>query len=123
MVNGFAKVAGFELFGTVEHAQGRTSTEKDNRQFTQYAVDGIYRFGRAENLFVGARYNNVLAELKGISAPVTIERTAFSAGWFLTKNILLKGEYVTQKYEKFPSSDVRNSGKFDGYVIAATIGF
>jgi len=123
MVNGFAKVKGFEVFGTLEHAQGRTSTEKSNRQFTQYAVDGIYRFGRSENLFVGARYNNVLAELKGIAAPVTIDRTAFSAGWFLTKNILLKGEYVTQKYEKFPSSDVRNSGKFDGYVVAATIGF
>lgn len=123
MVNGFAKVKGFEVFGTLEHAQGRTSTETTNRQFTQYAVDGIYRFGNTENLFVGARYNNVLAELKGIPAPVTIERIAYSAGWFLTKNILLKGEYVTQKYEKFPTSDVRSSGKFDGYVIAATIGF
>ncbi|HVW61722.1 MAG TPA: hypothetical protein VHC48_16835 [Puia sp.] len=123
MLNGFAKIAGFEVFGTLEHSEGRTNTEKSNRQFTQYAVDGIYRFGREENLFIGARYNNVLAELKGIPAPITVERTAFSAGWFLTKNILLKGEYVTQKYEKFPTSDYRNGGKFDGYVIAATIGF
>jgi hypothetical protein len=123
MVNGFAKVAGFEFFGTLEHAQGRTSTEVANRQFTQYAVDGIYRFGKEENLFVGVRYNNVLAELKGINAPVTIDRTAFAGGWFLTKNVLLKGEYVIQNYRDFPIADYRNGGKFNGYVVAATIGF
>lgn len=123
MVNGFAKLSGFEFFGTLEHAQGRSSTEVSNRQFTQYAVDGIYRFGKSENLFVGVRYNNVLAEIKGISAPVTIDRVAWAAGWFLTKNILLKGEYVTQNYRDFPVADYRNGGKFNGYVIAATIGF
>jgi len=66
MINGFAKVKGFEFFGTLEHAQGRTSTEVSNRQFTQYAVDGIYRFGKSEDLFVGVRYNNVLAEMKAL---------------------------------------------------------
>jgi hypothetical protein len=123
MLNGFAKIKGFEFFGTLEHAMGRTSTELSNRQFTQYAVDGIYRFGRSENLFIGVRYNNVLAELKGIGAPVTIDRVALAGGWFLTKNVLLKGEYVTQNYRDFPTTDYRNGGKFNGYVIAATIGF
>jgi len=123
MVNGFAKVGGFELFGTFEHGQGRSSTEASNRQFNQYAVDGVYRFGHADNLFVGVRYNGVTAELKGISAPVTINRFAASGGWFLTKNVLLKGEWVTQKYLDFPVSDYRSSGKFYGYVIAATVGF
>jgi hypothetical protein len=123
MVNGFAKVAGFELFGTLEHAQGRTSTETSNRQFNQYSVDGVYRFGKEENLFVGLRYNGVTAELKGISSPVTVNRFAAAAGWFLTKNVLLKGEYVTQSYLDFPEGDYRASGKFHGYVVAATIGF
>jgi len=123
MVNGFAKVGGFELFGTFEHGQGRTSTETANRQFNQYAVDGIYRFGHSENLFVGVRYNGVTAELKGISSPVTINRFAAAGGWFLTKNVLLKGEWVTQKYLDFPVADYRSSGKFYGYVIAATVGF
>lgn len=123
MFNGFAKIAGLELFGTFEHAQGRSSTETANRQFNQYAIDGVYRFGKNENLFIGARYNGVTAELKGISGPITINRFATSAGWFLTKNVLLKGEWVTQKYEDFPLSDYRNGGKFYGYVIAATVGF
>ena len=123
MANGFVKFQGLELFGTLEHSQGKTSTEVASRQFNQYAIDGIYRFGRNENLFIGARYNGVTAELKGISSPVTINRFAAAAGWFLTKNILLKGEYVTQSYVDFPTTDYRNGGKFDGYMIVATVGF
>lgn len=123
MLNGFAKIGGLEFFGTYEHGQGKSSTEIASRQFNQYAVDGIYRFGYHDNLFVGARYNAVTAELKGISSPVTINRFAAAGGWFLTKNVLVKGEYVTQSYLDFPVSDYRNGGKFDGYVIAATIGF
>jgi hypothetical protein len=123
MVNGFAKVGGFELFGTFEHGQGRGNTEKSNRQFNQYAVDGIYRFGHNENMFVGLRYNSVTAELKGIARPVTVTRFAAAGGWFLTRNVLLKGEWVTQSYLDFPVTDYRNRGQFDGYVVAATIGF
>jgi hypothetical protein len=123
MLNGFAKLGGLEVFGTFEHGQGRSNTETVNRQFNQYAVDGVYRFGHNENLFVGVRYNGVTAELKGLAAPITINRVAGSAGWFLTNNVLLKGEYVSQSYLDFPSADYRNSGKFYGYVIAATIGF
>ncbi|HTI94834.1 MAG TPA: hypothetical protein VL727_29785 [Puia sp.] len=123
MINGFAKVAGFEFFGTFEHGQGRSTTETSNRQFNQYAVDGVYRFGHNENLFVGLRYNGVTAELKGVPKPITVNRFAAAGGWFLTKNVLLKGEWVTQSYLDFPVSDYRNGGKFDGYVIAATVGF
>jgi hypothetical protein len=123
MANAFVKIRGFELFGTLEHAQGKTSTETASRQFNQYAVDGVYRFGKDENLFVGLRYNGVTAELKGVASPVTINRFAASAGWFLTKNILMKGEYVTQSYLDFAPTDYRNGGKFDGYVVVATIGF
>ena len=123
MMNGFVKIAGLELFGTYEYGQGRSTTEKTNRHFNQYAVDGVYRFGHKENLFVGARYNGVTAELKGINNAITVNRFAAAAGWFLTKNVLLKGEYVNQKYNDFPTSDYRSGGKFDGYVIAATVGF
>jgi hypothetical protein len=123
MVNGFAKIGGFELFGTYEYGQGRGVAETITRHFNQYAVDGVYRFGKMENLFVGARYNSVTAELKGLGSPVTVNRFAAAAGWFMMKNVLLKGEYVTQSYNDFPTSDYRSGGKFYGYVVAATIGF
>jgi len=123
MFNAFAKVGGFELFGTYEYGQGRGTTENITRHFNQYAVDGVYRFGHQENLFVGARYNGVTAELKGLNNAVTVNRFAAAAGWFLTKNVLLKGEYVTQSYLDFPTGDYRKGGEFHGYVVAATVGF
>ncbi len=127
--NGFIKYTGLELFGTYEVAKGRAYAAADKRDANQYAIEAIYRFGSKENVFIGARYNGVKADLAAVpnATPVQndvkIDRASFAAGWFLTKNILLKGEYVTQKYKDFNAADIRNGGKFDGFVIQAAIGF
>lgn len=128
MLNGFIKVRGLELFGTYETAKGRTKTETSTREANQYAVEGIYRLGKDENLYAGVRYNAVNARLANTAAiiytsDVKVDRFAAVAGWFVTKNVLMKGEYVIQKYANFPSNDHRNSGKFNGYVIEAVVGF
>jgi hypothetical protein len=123
MINGFVKVYGFEVFATYESSKGRTKAETIDRKATQTAIEGVYRFGKNENLFLGARYNTVKAGLAGIANEVTVKRTSFAGGWFMTKNVLLKGEYVIQKYVDFPTTDYRSSGKFNGYVIEAVVGF
>ncbi len=123
MLNGFVKVYGFEVFATYEAAKGRTKTETVDRKATQYAVEGVYRFGKNESFFLGARYNSVKATLTGIANDVSVNRTSLAGGWFMTKNVLLKGEIVNQKYVDFPTSDYRSSGKFNGYVIEAIVGF
>lgn len=123
MLNGFLKVQGLEFFGTYEKAKGRTKTESAERKMTQVAGEAIYRFGNAENLFVGARYNTVKVGLQNIANDVKVDRTSLSAGWFLTRNVLMKGEYVIQNYKDFPTSDYRAGGKFKGYVIEAVVGF
>ena len=128
MLNGFLKASGLELFGTYEKASGRTASETSTRDMNQFAIDGVYRFGKSENVFIGAKYNTVQSQLVGFTTDVNINRTAFSAGWFLTRNVLLKGEYVTQKYLHFENtttkgSDYRSGGKFNGYVIEAVVGF
>lgn len=123
MMNGFLKVKGVELFGTYEIAKGRTKTETSERNANQLAGDVIYRFGKDENLYIGARYNTVKAQLAAINEDVKINRVAFAGGWFLTKNILLKAEYVKQHYKDFPIADYRNGGKFNGYVVEAVVGF
>ncbi|WP_192823458.1 hypothetical protein [Rufibacter sp. LB8] len=133
-LNGFIKASGLELFGTIETASGRTKNETQERDVNQYALDAVYRFGKDENLFVGARYNTVTATLPNVAATPTtaaivfendvkVNRLAVGAGWFMTRNILLKGEYVTQEYKDFPTADYRNGGKFNGYVIQAAVGF
>ncbi|MDE3235662.1 MAG: hypothetical protein KGO81_06890 [Bacteroidota bacterium] len=134
MFNTFFKVSGFELFGTLETASGRSATETSNRTASQYAIDGVYRFGKKENLFIGARYNSVKAGLANNAAgtgagpivytnDVTVNRFALAGGWFLTRNVLLKAEYVNQVYNNFPAADYRAGGKFYGYVIEAVVGF
>lgn len=123
MINGFLKVQGLELFGTYENAQGRSKTETSIRRMQQYAGDAVYRFGWSENLFAGVRYNKVSGQLAGFADDINIDRWAAAGGWFITRNVLLKGEYVIQKYHNFPAVDYRSSGRFKGYVIEAVVGF
>lgn len=127
-LNAFLKAGGFELFGTLENAKGRTIAEKlanfDKRSVNQFAIDGIYRVGAKENFFVGVRYNTVNGKMiASNNNEQKISRLAFGAGWFITENILMKGEIVNQKYEDFPTSDIRSSGKFNGVVLQAIVGF
>lgn len=123
MLNGFLKVQGLELFGTYETAKGRTKLESTDRKMNQLAGEVVYRFGKAENLFVGGRYNTTKMLLAGFTNDIKVDRTSLAAGWFVTKNVLMKGEYVTQNYKDFPTSDYRSSGKFKGVVIEAIVGF
>ncbi|HTB53585.1 MAG TPA: hypothetical protein VK718_12515 [Ferruginibacter sp.] len=124
MINPFIKYQGLEFFGTYENAQGRTISEKNMRQATQYAADLIYRFPKnKENFWIGVRYNSVTATISGNPKDVTINREVASAGWFVTRNIMLKAEYTNQEYLNYPTTSIFNGGKFNGEMIEASIGF
>lgn len=123
-VNPFLKYKGWEAFGTFEAAEGRTITETSLRRVSQAAGEVIYRFPEpTERFWIGARYNTVKAALPEVSEDVRIDRATVSAGWFLTENIMLKGEYVHQGYHRFPLSDIRSGGAFHGGMLEASIGF
>ncbi|MEP7234483.1 MAG: hypothetical protein ABI778_04225 [Ignavibacteriota bacterium] len=123
MINPFVKFGGLEFFGTYESATGRTIRESSTRGVTQLAADLIYRFGANENFWIGARYNTVSATLPGNIADITINRIVASAGWFLTQNIMMKGEYVSQEYKNYPTEDIHSGGKFSGFIVEAALGF
>jgi hypothetical protein len=124
MINPFVKFKGIEFFGSYEMAQGRTITEPAMRTTTQYAADLIYRFpADKENFWVGVRYNSVTAAMKGGTQDVTITREVGSLGWFVTKNIMMKAEYVNQVYQNYATTNILNGGQFKGLVAEATIGF
>ena len=124
MINPFVKYKGLEFFGTYEMAQGRLITEPDMRTATQYAADLIYRFPRGkENFWIGGRYNSLVTTVPLNPTTVTINRVVGSVGWFATKNIMLKAEYVDQEYKNFAVTDIRSEGRFTGYMIEASIGF
>jgi hypothetical protein len=124
MINPFIKYKGLEFFGTYENAKGRTITETDMRQANQYAADLMYRFpAHKENFWIGARYNTVTAAIPGNPTDITINREVGSIGWFITKNIMLKAEYVKQVYQNYASNNILNGGQFNGIVMEASIGF
>jgi hypothetical protein len=124
MINPFIKYKGLEFFGTYEKARGRMITEENMRTTDQYAADLLYRFpAQNEHFWIGARFNSVKAQLPAVTNDVTMTRVAASAGWFLTKNIVLKAEYVNQAYNNFAANDIRSGGKFNGLMMEASIGF
>jgi len=122
MINPFVKYGGLEFFGTLELASGKANAETEDRSFNQYAGEVIYRFGTNEKIYVGGRYNYVTGEMMG-GTDVDISRFNLAAGWFMTKNILAKLEYVSQTHDGFPTNDLRNGGKFDGVMLEAVISF
>jgi hypothetical protein len=166
MINPFVKFKGLEFFGTYEQAAGNTAVENgdiqysnpslprftslDDRSAYNRAADLIYRFGKYEKFYVGARWNKVNAHIvqgqatttggsspninQGTRYPVSIERTSFAAGWFITRSIMLKAEYTSQTYDGFENimyvgpightnSSILSNGKFSGFVIQGAISF
>jgi hypothetical protein len=122
-INPFVKVRGLELFGVVERAEGMASTEPSERVWKQYALDSVYRFLPDEKLFVGARYNRAHGEAAGISGDVGANRWEVGGGWFITANVMAKGEYVTQKYFGYPPENIKNGGLFKGFMMEGIIAF
>jgi hypothetical protein len=134
MFNPFVKYKGLELFGTIELASGGDKAGYDDkRTANQYAGDVIYRFGKTEQFYIGAKYNTVSGkQLNSDAKAVTVNRVESSIGWFMTKNILAKLDYVSQDYKDFtqfagnvPTGNANNfyGGNFKGLVFEATISF
>ncbi|MES2179086.1 MAG: hypothetical protein V4550_14590 [Gemmatimonadota bacterium] len=123
VLNPFVKIGGLEFFGNIETVTGKAYTELGNRTWNQYDADLLYRFGPREQLYVGGRYNVANGALVGVANSVSVDRTAYALGWFVTPALLTKIEYVTQKYNDFPLTDIRNGGKFNGFMIQGAVAF
>jgi len=117
MFNIFAQAYGFELFGTAEQATGTSAFGGAAFKYTQVAADLLYRFGKEDQFFAGGRYNVVNSD-----QDMGITRMQLGAGWFLTPDVVLKAEYVSQKYDNFLSKYGANAG-FNGVMVEAGISF
>ena len=61
--------------------------------------------------------------MHGYSPDITINRSVASVGWFATKNIMLKAEYVNQVYQNYAVTNILNGGQFSGEMVEASIAF
>lgn len=126
-VNPFVKYGGFEFFGIFEHANGRnefTDPQDTEGAFTQLAGELLYRFGTDENFFIGGRYNTVEGKMReSHTGDLKISRFNIGGGWFITKNVLTKIEYVHQSYDGDAWTGRFAGAEFSGFNIEAVIGF
>lgn len=121
MINPFVKFQGLEFYGVYENASGNAMGES-NRIFEQYGAELLYRFGSEEDFYFGGRYNLVSGELSS-GENVDITRINLGGGWYLTKNILAKAEYVNQQYDGYDATSMYANGKFNGIMMEAIISF
>jgi hypothetical protein len=125
--NPFVKFKGLEFFGIYEIAGGKEVANNDG-SFTQIAGELLYRFGTTEQFYLGGRYNSVSGKFsESATVDQTINRLNIGGGWFLTKNVLTKIEYMQQNYNEstaWSGANARfNGGEFKGIVIEAIIAF
>ena len=121
-VNPFVKFKGLEFFGIYEMAIG--GDEDNNGSYTQLAAEALYRFGLEERFYVGGRFNQVSGNQTDDAEDITISRINVGGGWFITKNIVTKAEYVMQTYggDGFNGTTYQG-GEFNGFMLEAAISF
>lgn len=125
MLNLYTEFKGFHLFGTYELAKGSNrnwNAAKNKYDFTdftfnQFAIEGLYYFGKEKQFYLGTRYNIVQDHLSQ-----SVQRINGVGGWNMTKNILTKLEYVHQTYNNFAAYKNAAAG-FNGLMLEAAISF
>ncbi len=127
-INPFVKFKGLEFFGIYELASGSdeitTPVADEEGDFTQLAAELLYRFGQDEKFYIGGRYNTVQGKtLDSATDDLEISRVNVGGGWFLSKNIVVKAEYVNQQYTGDAWTGRFAGAKFDGFNLEAAISF
>ena len=127
-INPFIKYKGLEFFGIYELASGSnqitTPVADKEGAFTQMAIELVYRFGSEEQFYLGGRYNTVQGKTReNATEDLKISRLNIGGGWFLSKNIVTKVEYVNQQYKGDAWTGRFAGAKFHGVNIEAAISF
>jgi hypothetical protein len=123
VINPFIKIGGAEFFGNFETATGGSFTEPKLRTIHQNVYEGLYRLA-GDKFYVGGRYNTLKGQLiSKISDDQSVDRFQLGGGWFVTPNVLAKLEWVNQKYNNFPLTDIRAGGQFKGFMVSGAVGF
>ena len=121
-INPFIKYNNTEFFGMYEIVSD--SDDEGGEELTQMAAELIQRMGSKDQYYIGARYNQVKGNIQAGADNIKVSRFNIGAGWFMTKNILTKLEYVHQKYDgKGYEGSKFQGGEFSGVNIEAVISF
>ncbi|MGK7396930.1 MAG: hypothetical protein ACNS62_20305 [Candidatus Cyclobacteriaceae bacterium M3_2C_046] len=120
-INPFLEIGGLEFFGVFEVASD--GDDATGGSYTQLAGDLIYRFGSWEQFYLGLRYNSVSGEPSEGATTQNINRFNLGGGWFMTRNVLAKIEYVSQNYTDGFDGQIFEDASFNGIMLEAAISF
>lgn len=119
MTNLFIKHNNTEFFGLVEYADGENQTDEDF-EMLHYSAEIVQRFAN-DRYYAAARYENATVERVGDALDDELTQYQVGLGWFLSKNAIVKAEYISQERKNVASygQDV----KYDGFMISAGLSF
>lgn len=121
-INPFVKFKGLEFFGIYEIASNNFSDVGGDA--TQIGAELLYRFGGKEQFYGGGRFNSVSAKDTKDADVKDLQRINVGAGWYMTRNMLAKVEYVTSSYSGDGYKGTALEGfEYNGVVVEAVIGF
>ena len=121
-INPFLQFGGFEFFGIYEISMGDKSETVVGGSFTQIGAEALYRFGNERRFYIGGRFNQVSGEADENADTQSISRINVGGGWFMTNNVLIKLEYVTQSYNDGWTGALEGA-TFNGVVLEAAVSF
>lgn len=122
-----------KLYGHAGRTQDKdingTAAGAPEETWNYYAGDVVYKITPA--LYAAARYSGATTEmLNGRETGGKVNRIQVGGGFWLTKNMLMKLEYVTQKYSGFRNGDMVNNNiqawrdpEFNGFVAEVSFAF
>jgi hypothetical protein len=116
------KAEWFFNFDTVtdSDSDGKDSPLKEEEAWAQYAIDFKYNF--TPKFYSALRYN-MADHIKSLdkSSDERVHRYQAAVGYFLNPSIVMKLEYVYQKYDGF--EDKFKDGSFHGAVLEGAVSF
>lgn len=123
-INAFVDYKGLEFYGFYENVAGDRSENVTGGAYSHIGAELLYRFGEREQWYVGGRYNSLSGNDSDGSDAREISRINAGLGWFMTKNVLTKLEYVSQDYSGAAwENSVYQDGNFSGVMLEAAISF
>jgi|GEM_PF-1132879 hypothetical protein len=115
MMNLFATYKRAELLLPLKQQAGQTYRMVLNSRIINSQLKAFITLSDKEQYYLGVRYDEGTNQLSQ-----SVNRIQLAAGWYLTKNIILKTEYVDQKYNV--TTYTANAG-FKGLMVESGISF
>ena len=123
MINPFVKVGGVELFGNIETMTGAAAERAEPAHPATSSWVKASTASPTTSSTSAAATTPSNGQLAGITNDITVKRSQVGGGWFVTPNVLSRSSASARTTRTFPTTDIRNGGKFQGFMVEGVVAF